>query len=152
MKDALVSSEARFKVIAIGGQFLTSVKAFETYSNNGYEEERNEIINFIYEHDIKGVVFLSGDRHFTELSCLHKKGEPTIYELTTSSFTAGVNTHGDSEENKYRIPETLVMRHNFSLLNFTGPEENRELLIENFDYPGKKCGNTRSRLNRFYRP
>ncbi len=138
IKDALVSSSATFKIIAMGGQFLTSVQAFETYANNGFKHERDEIIAFIYKHDIKGVIFLSGDRHFTELSLLKEEGKPDIYDLTTSSLTAGVNTYGDQENNRYRIPNTLVMRHNFSLLNFRGPVEKRELFIENFDFEGKK--------------
>ena len=138
LKDALVSSSATFKIIALGGQFLTSVQAYETYSNNGFKHERDKIIDFIYNHNIKGVVFLSGDRHFTELSLLKEEGKPDIYDLTTSSLTAGVNIYGDQEKNDYRIPKTLVMRHNFSLLNFRGTLENRELFIENFDFEGKK--------------
>ncbi len=138
LKDVLVSSEATFKIVAMGGQLLNSAEVHETYSNNGFKDERNEIIKFIYDHNIKGVVFLSGDRHFTELSLLQEEGKPNIYDLTTSSLTAGVNTNGGEEVNKYRILNTLVMRHNFSLLKFTGPLNDRKLIIENYDFLGRK--------------
>lgn len=138
LKDVLVSSEATFKIVAMGGQFLNSAQVYETYSNNGFKPERDEIINFIHEQDIKGVIFLTGDRHFTELSLLNEDGKPDIYDLTTSSLTAGVNTYGSNEENEYRVANTLVMRHNFSLLKFEGPLKERKLIIENYDYLGKK--------------
>lgn len=138
LKDVLVTSEATFKIVAMGGQFLSSVEAFETYSNNGFKAERDEIINFIHEQNIEGVVFLTGDRHFTELSLLQADGEPDIYDLTTSSLTAGVNTFGGDENNNYRIENTVVMRHNFSLLKFVGTLDNRKIIIENYDYLGEK--------------
>jgi alkaline phosphatase D len=46
LKDALVSSLSTFKVVAMGGQFLNDVGKYETYSNNGFEKERQEIIDF----------------------------------------------------------------------------------------------------------
>ena len=133
LKDALVSSEATFKIIAIGGQFLTSVANHETYANYGFKAERDEIIDFIYSHNIKNVVFLSGDRHFTALSMLAEDGKPAIYDLTTSSLTAGSNTFGHKEDNIYRVDSTLVMQHNFSILKFTGTSQDRKIRIENYN-------------------
>lgn len=130
LKDALLASVAKFKIVAIGGQFLTTVAMHETYSNNHFKAERDEIIKFIYDHNIKNVIFLSGDRHFTELSLLKEEGKPSIYDLTTSSFTAGSNTWGDRETNDLRQEGTLVMEHNFSLLKFSGTESDRKLIIK----------------------
>lgn len=137
LKDVLVTSEATFKIIALGGQFLNTVAAYETYSNNGFKSEREEIIQFIYDHNIKGVVFLTGDRHFTELSFLKADGKPDIYDLTTSSLTAGINTHGGDEVNLLRVENTVVMKHNFSVLEFTGTLGKRKIIIKNIDDKGK---------------
>lgn len=136
LKDALVTSEAKFKIVAMGGQFLSSVEMHETYSNNN-KAERDEIIKFIYDHNIKNIIFLSGDRHFTELSLLKKEGKPNIYDLTVSAFTSGENIWGDRETNDFRQEGTLVMEHNFSLLKFTGTDKDRKIIIKVYNAQGK---------------
>lgn len=138
LKDALCYSEATFKIIAIGGQFLNTTKSHETYSNNGFAGERDEIIQFIYNNNIKNIVFLTGDKHFTELSKLQSFKNPLIYDLTTSSFTSGINTNGDKEQNALRVENTLIMEHNFSILKFSGSEEERKLIITIYNSYGEK--------------
>ncbi len=138
LRNVLVTSEATFKIIALGGQFLTTVAAYETYSNNGFKSERDEIIQFIYDQNINGVVFLTGDRHFTELSLLKAEGKPNIYDLTTSSLTSGVSTHEEDEENQLRVENTVVMKHNYSVLEFTGVLGKRKIVIRNIDDKGKE--------------
>jgi alkaline phosphatase D len=56
-KDALLASNATFKFVAIGGQFLNNAPVFENYSANGFDGERQEIIDFIYAQQIKNVIF-----------------------------------------------------------------------------------------------
>jgi alkaline phosphatase D len=68
--DNLVTIRATFKIVAIGGQFLSDVISAETFSAYGFEKERGQIIDFIYQHDIKNVMFLTGDVHFSEMSVL----------------------------------------------------------------------------------
>jgi alkaline phosphatase D len=63
--DALTSSRAPFKVVAIGGQFLNPIAVFETASAMA-PEERAVILEEIGRRRIEGVVFLSGDRHHAE--------------------------------------------------------------------------------------
>ncbi len=138
LKRALVASKASFKFVVIGGQFLTTAKKFETYSNYGFDKERQEIIDFIYEQNIKNVVFLTGDRHFTELSIMKKEGKPTIYDLTLSPLTSGPNTHALEEENKYRVDGTVVMERNFGMIEFTGPFKERKMIIHVYDVNGKE--------------
>jgi alkaline phosphatase D len=125
----LVTSKATFKIVALGGQFLTDATNAESYSANGFEKEREQIIDFIYTYNIKNVVFLSGDVHFSELSVLKKEGEPTIYDCTFSSLTAGSNTSGASWKNSFRIPGTVVMENNFGMLKWSGPVKARKLTV-----------------------
>ena len=138
LKNAIVSSEASFKFIVLGGQFLTTVERWETYSNYGFDKERQEIIDFIYEQDIKNVVFLTGDRHFTELSILEKENMPTIYDITISSLTSGSNTHALEEENENRIDETVVMERNFGIISFSGKYNERKMKISIRDTDGEE--------------
>ena len=138
LKKALVSSKASFKFVVIGGQFLNSARNFETYSNYGFDKERQEIIDFIYDQDIKNVIFLTGDRHYTELSVLKQKGRPTIYDLTVSPLTSGPNKHAMEENNIYRVNGTVVMQRNVAIIEFTGPYKERKMTIHIYDVDGKE--------------
>ncbi|RMF60576.1 MAG: alkaline phosphatase family protein, partial [Calditrichaeota bacterium] len=63
--EALTSSQAPFKIIAIGGQVLNPVARYENYSN--YPAELEKLLDAITHENIRGVLFLTGDRHHTEL-------------------------------------------------------------------------------------
>jgi len=132
--QALDASTSFFKVVAIGGQFLNDVPVYENYAV--YQNERDELIQLIDDNKIKGVIFLSGDRHHTELSAMKMKNGNTIYDLTSSPLTSTAYDHS-KEENNFRVEGTHVGHRNFSTLSFSGPTDNREVLIEVFDSNGE---------------
>ena len=136
LKDALASSTAPFKIVAMGGQLLSDARKYEMYSNYGFETERNEIITYIQEEGIKGVVFINGDRHHTELSVLKDKGKPAIYDLTVSPLTSG--SHFSDEVNNLRVPETYVAEQNYAEIFVKGPYKKRYIEVVVFDKLGKK--------------
>ncbi len=129
LKNALVFSKAKFKFVLMGGQFLNAYPSYEAYTNYGFNKEREEIINFIYEQQIKNVIFITGDRHYTDLSILKKRGKPDIIDITLSPFTSGPNTHALEEKNFLRVKGTTVMKRNFGLLKISGPRKHRKLEI-----------------------
>lgn len=131
--DNLVTSTATFKIVVLGGQFLNTAKMFETYANNGFDSERAKIIDFIHKHNIKNVVFLTGDVHFTEMSVLREADKPTIWDLTFSTLTAGINSRGGEWNNNLRVPGTLVIQRNFGKITFQGKRNSREVVVECFD-------------------
>lgn len=134
LKDALVSSQATFKIIANGNQILNPAVGGETFYN--YRREYNDLLRFIKEQKIPGVVFLSGDRHLSELIVLRDSTFYPLYDYTNSSLTAGLSTFKDAE-NKAVLPGTLVNdAHNFGILRFSGPRKNRKLVMECWDYKG----------------
>ncbi len=135
MKDALRSSTAPIKFVAMGGQLLSDAQRFEMYSNYGFEAERWEIINFIQEEGIKGVVFINGDRHHTELSILKTEGKPLIADLTVSPLTSG--SHKSDEVNNLRIPDTYVFEQNYAEIFIKGPAKKRFVEIHIRDKSGK---------------
>jgi alkaline phosphatase D len=136
--ESLVASTAPFKIVALGGQFLTSSENSETYTHH-YKEERAAILKFIEENDIKNVVFLDGDRHFTELSKMTNAKGNVIYDMTTSSLTAGAYADGPTKDpNTFRVEGTGVGVHNFATLHFSGPRKERVLEIKVFDTTGKE--------------
>ncbi|MBP6826494.1 MAG: alkaline phosphatase family protein [Saprospiraceae bacterium] len=134
---ALASSMAPFKIVAIGGQVVTSNNHHETCFHF-FPAERDTILNFIEREKITGVIFLTGDRHFTELSAMKNKAGNYVYDLTTSSLTAGSYVGAEKEANDHRVPGTLVDRHNFSILQFSGPRTKRQVEIRNYDADGNQ--------------
>lgn len=128
-KEALLNSPATFKFVALGGQFLNTAPVFENYSANGYDQERQEIIDFIYKHQIKNVIFLTGDRHHSELSVLESTGKPTIYDLTISPLTSTVH-EASAEANTLRVSGSHIAERNFGLIKVSGPLKARELEIQ----------------------
>jgi alkaline phosphatase D len=62
LKRELLNSKAAVKFIASGSEWQLNG---HLDSWTSFDRERQEIFNFLREHEMKGVIFLSGDRHFT---------------------------------------------------------------------------------------
>ncbi|MDX2182623.1 MAG: alkaline phosphatase D family protein [Gemmatimonadaceae bacterium] len=132
--DQLTSSRAPFKLVAVGGQVLSPARIFENYAN--YVDEREQLLQTLAAERIPGVVFLTGDRHHTELTRLDRPGVPPLLDLTVSALTAGSNPNGINEPNTLRVPDTFVGVHNFGLLDFSGPRTDRVMTMSIRDVKG----------------
>ena len=130
--QALKYSDASFKLIAVGSQVLNTAAIYENYAT--IVNERNELLRRIEAEGIRGVVFLTGDRHFTELSSLPLKDGRTIHDLTVSSLTSG--TYKATDTNELRVEGTVVEQRNFATLTFTGKKNERTMTIRVFDGKG----------------
>jgi len=130
--DALTTSEAPFKLVVNGGQVITEQAQYETMAR--FPHEQSLLLEALQERKIEGVVFLSGDRHITELLRRHPKGFYPIYEFTNSPLTAGAGTDPGTPN---RVDGTLVEERNFGTLTVTGPRKDRELILRTFDVEGK---------------
>ena len=139
--DNLSSSHGTFKFVVMGGQFLSTSPTYESYTNYGFDKERKRIINYIYEENIKNVVFLTGDVHFSEVAVLRKKGMPTIWDITSSPLNSGVNTKAKEKNNTLRIDESVIIERNFAELKLSGTIEERIIDITYFDGDGNKIWN-----------
>lgn len=131
--DALSFSQANFKFIAIGGQVLNSVQTKENYSN--FPEELNYLISEIKANQIDGVIFLTGDRHFSELSILKEDGLYPLHDFTVSPLNSGGYT--PNENNTNRIAESLITERNFATFQVSGKKEERRLEVQYYDANGK---------------
>lgn len=133
--EALGNSFSPFKMIAIGSQVLNSEGSSENYAR--YEEERAYLMRRLEEENIRGVIFLTGDRHHTELSRVESKNGYVMYDLTVSALTSGSNTRADKEPNVNRVDGTLVMQHNFAIIEVTGKRKERVMTIKIHDKDGE---------------
>lgn len=138
--DALSASEASFKIVVIGGQILNTVLDSENYSH--FPEEKEKLLQEITANKIKGIFFLSGDRHFAEMSMLPRNNSYPIYDWTVSPLTSGIASQKVlKEENKYKVPGSAFVQHNFGTISFLGTQENRQMKLTLFDANGSELWN-----------
>lgn len=138
LKENLLYSRAPFKFVVNGGQIINTNNPFENF--HSYRKEYAELMDFLESHDIRGVVFISGDRHHTELLKVERAGTYPLYEFTSSPLSAGLaNLEGRAEENNpLRVEGTLVNDlHSFGILEITGPRKERVLTMKTYDSEGK---------------
>ncbi len=135
--NALAASTATFKIVAIGGQAMSPVAEKENWAT--YPEEQKAVIEGIKKAKIEGVLFLSGDRHFTELTKRVEEGFYPLYDFTSSPLTSGAGSPGKSENNTFRVPNTLVgNQQNFGIIEVKGTQKERKLILHTLDKDGKE--------------
>ncbi len=141
LKQSLLAAQTlqhyTFKFIVTGGEFLTSFSGVtETFAY--YQAEREDLLKFIKDHGITGVIFLTGDVHFTELARKKLADTQWIYELTSSPFSAGVNAIALTERktDPQRVDGTQVVDQNFCTLAIHGARDARVLTITCTDRQG----------------
>lgn len=136
LKQALIQSRATFKFIVSGSQLLNDGHPFEGWHN--FPGERDAFLAWLKRQNIPGVVFLSGDRHFTELIRREVKDFYPLYELTCSPLTsAAYSPQGKELENPLRVKGTLVTQRNFCSIDVTGPAHDRRLILRSHDSDGR---------------
>ena len=135
--DALSGSSATFKIIVTGGQVVNPAKVFENMSN--YEGERNELLKKITDAKIKGIMFVSGDRHHTVLQKLDRSGvNYPLYDLTVSPITSGPAKPVKAEDDSPVVEGTLYTERNFAICEVSGTLKDRTLKISIFDTNGEQ--------------
>ncbi len=138
LKNSLLYSKASFKIIATGSQVLNPVSPFDKLAN--CPVEYNELLDFLYANKINGVLFLSGDRHHTEVIKVNREGTYPLYDITVSPLTAGTHTFGGVEKNNpYRVLG-IDEKQNYGKFNFSGARGQRKLTIDFFGVKGEKLG------------
>lgn len=134
--EDLKSSKASFKLVVIGSQVLSTVADFENYAN--YREEQELLLQLINKNNIKNVVFLTGDRHFAELSEIKLSNNIRVLDITASPLTS--KPYSNSKEiNSNRVEGTFVGEQNFAHITFTGAAKERTLNIDLINKNGKSC-------------
>jgi alkaline phosphatase D len=138
LKNSLLYSSATFKIIALGSQVLNPVSPFDKLGN--FPVEYDELMNFIKEYKINGVLFLTGDRHHSEIIKVDRPGTYALYDITVSPLTSGTHSFGGAEKNNpYRVLG-IDEKQNYARFSFSGKRNERKLLVEFFGIKGEKLG------------
>ncbi len=136
LKNALVESYATFKIIATGSQILNQMSWNDCMKY--YPAEFNELMTFLSTQKINGVVFLTGDRHHSEIIQMKRDSLYTLYDITVSSLTSGIGKVTGTKEfnNPDRVSETLLEDYNYGRFSFTGKRKERFMKVEFVDRKG----------------
>ena len=133
--DALTASSASFKIVVTGGQIVSDAAKYENYAT--YPDEREELLDRLHEQRISGILFLSGDRHHTEISRMERDNAYPLIDITCSPLTAGTHAARD-EGNSFQVEGKTFYEHNFGIVNITGDRKDRQLQLTIYDSQGKR--------------
>lgn len=138
LKNSLLYSAATFKIIAVGSQVLNPVSPFDKWQD--FPAEYDELMQFIKEYKINGVIFLTGDRHHSEIIKVERPNTYPLYDITVSPLTSGTHTFGGAEKNNpYRVLG-IDEKQNYARFSFSGKRNDRKLTVEFFGVKGEALG------------
>lgn len=123
-------AEVRLLVSSI--QCVSEASGQETWSNLPHERQR--LFDLIGKTKANGVVILSGDRHWAELSVAREAVPYPLYDLTSSSFNQ-IHPRGTPTENRYRESPKTWHRENFGevAIDWKGEDTVVNLLVRDLE-------------------
>ena len=104
---------AEIRVIVSSIQFAASAAGQECWANLPREQQR--MTELIADTNAGGVIVISGDRHWSELSAITEGVPYPIYDWTCSSFNQS-HPRGTPTENSFRIDETTFHHENYGVM------------------------------------
>jgi len=136
LKEALLSSTARIKIVANGSQMWNRTSRFEGLYQ--FPDEQRKLAQWLVEQKIDGVIFVTGDRHFGELLRIDRAGTYPLYEFTSSPLTYHPVENPDAAErnNADVVPGTFRNQRQFGMVRVTGPFNRRTVAFEAYDSNG----------------
>ena len=136
LKNALLASSARFKLIAGGSQSLHKGARGDTWLD--FPAERDDFLQFLAETKVTGVMFMSGDVHRTELTKIERPGTYPLHDLTCSPLTSGVYQDDKIKVRENLVPGTVVLgERNFCHIRFEGSRAERRMVLSAITADGK---------------
>ncbi|MBL7802494.1 MAG: alkaline phosphatase family protein [Saprospiraceae bacterium] len=123
---------ADLRIIGSGTQFGISYNGYEAWAN--FPHERQRMLDLIKKTRANGVLFITGDVHYGEISVLHEPGLYPIYDVTASGITS---TWYFATPNDNRI-EGPVMDNHFGQISIDWTQTDPLITMEIFDIRGNQ--------------
>ncbi|MCS6933952.1 MAG: alkaline phosphatase family protein [Chitinophagales bacterium] len=120
-----LSKPADLRIIVSSTQFLVEFNGWEAWINMPHERER--MMQLIEKTRANGVIFISGDVHYAELSRLKRQSCYPLYDLTSSGMTHG---HPCDGGNIHRLHNYIYMKPNYGLITIDWEQRNVRLEIK----------------------
>ena len=129
LEKELLKNDAEVNLLAGGIQLISSEHAYEKWAN--FPKARQRLLNLLKENKIKNPIYLSGDRHFAEVSVIELLPNYKLYDITSSGLT---HSYEDLEEefNSKRI-SPLITSKNFGMIRWNWDTRKIALQIYNID-------------------
>jgi alkaline phosphatase D len=138
LKNSLLFSTATFKIIVVGSQVLNPVSPYDRLIK--FPGDYYELMNLLEDRKIPGVLFLSGDRHHSEIIKVTREGAYPLYDITVSPLTSSTHKFGGVEkDNPYRV-FGLDEKQNYGKITISGKKGERKLMVEFVGIKGEKLG------------
>jgi len=124
---------AEVRLIGTSIQLVPEASGQEAWGN--LPREREKLIGLVKETKAAGVVLLSGDRHWAELSCRREQVSYPLYEITSSSFNQ-IHPRGTPTENRFRSDERTYHRENYGVVRIDWDRADPTVTLEVKDIEG----------------
>ncbi len=131
-EQLLVPADVR--LIASGIQCVSQDAGHETWANLPHERQR--LFDLIAKTGAGGVLLLSGDRHWAELSVEHQGVPYPIYDLTSSSLNQ-LHPRGTPTDNGNRAIPITYHRENFGEIQIAWDQPDPQLQLRVLDLAGQ---------------
>jgi alkaline phosphatase D len=118
---------ADLRIFASSTQFGITHNGYEAWANFPHEQAR--MIELIKKTKANGVVFISGDVHYAEVSKLVVPDVYPLYDITASGITS---TWGFATPNDNRI-DGAVMENHYGLISINWNAPDPEISLQIFD-------------------
>lgn len=96
--ESELQKPSKIKVIASSLQLLPEFTGWESWANFPYN--RNRLFSLIKKHKVNGVIVISGDTHWGEVSKISNNLDYPLWEVTSSGLT---EEWKEVSPNKHRI-------------------------------------------------
>ncbi len=134
LESELATSRAQLNLIVSGIQFLSEEHPHEKWAN--FPKTQNRLLNLIRNKKIAGVLFLSGDRHFHEISRKVDGDTPyPIIDITSSGLTHPMLSFS-GEPNRYRVGQVFNQK-GFGLIKIDWETPDPEIRLQIRDEENK---------------
>ena len=127
-----LSRPASIRIIGSSTEFAAEHNGWETWAN--YPQQQQHMLDLIRDTRANGILFISGDVHYAELSVLRREGMYPIYDMTSSGITQ-VEHH--PAPNRYRIGEPITSR-NFGMIDIDWSKPDPQILIRGMDWQARE--------------
>jgi alkaline phosphatase D len=123
---------AQIRIIGSSIQFDAEQNGWEAWAN--FPLQQQKMFDLIKSTRANGVLFISGDVHYAELSVQKREGMYPIYDMTASGLT---QVELKSAKNQYRLDRTINTR-NFGMLDIDWNQADPTILVRGFDFSAKE--------------
>lgn len=132
LKNSLLHSKTNtkisFRIIVTGSQVLNPVSPYNCFRH--YPVEYNKLMKFIADSKINGVLFVTGDRHHSEIIKVERTNAYPLFDITVSPLTSGAyKATGPEENNPFRVSKETSVQ-NYAKFSFSGTEKDRKLNVD----------------------